>query len=354
MDPLDFMMLTQQTMAPLMDPALSGIRRVCEDADLVLYNLFALPAACFARGLNIPAYPVCQQPLARTNSFPNPVISSRVYVPGVLNRVSHVVAEKCLEYFFWNNSRVNGVPGLNGYFQELYAGKIPMINGFSQVLVPKPRDWGSTFHITGFWFLDPPGPLCQWDPPRDLTAFLDRGDPPVCVGFGSMDDPDSHDIIQIAVASVLQSGRRVVLLSGWSRAENHIKPSPNLYVAKEIPHSWLFSRVSAVIHHGGAGTTAAAVRAGTPSLIIPFFFDQWFWGNRLHSLGAGVKPVQKRWLTVESMASLLDVILDNRVIRKRLYSLSRQVNREDGVGVAVGLIQQLISSQKKDRMLQTA
>lgn len=342
LDPVKFMTLGQQPLAPVMDRVLEGIRRACMQSDLILYNLLALPACSFAARMNVPAWPVCLQPLARTRVFQSPLLSTRFPVPGLLKLFSHVIAENSLVRFFKKNSRLNGCLGFRNYFRELCKAGIPILNGFSPSLVPKPKDWGDNLHVTGFWFLDPPA---SWQPPLALKDFLDAGEPPVCVGFGSMEDPDTQDIIQCAVDALRRAGRRALVLSGWSRSRSHriCERDDQVFITEDVPHTWLFPRVRAVIHHGGAGTTAAAIRAHVPSIIIPFFFDQWFWADRLNRIGAGPKPLPKRALTFNALESRLETVLAPRNpaalrMKRQLSALGTRINREDGVAAAVDLV----------------
>jgi UDP:flavonoid glycosyltransferase YjiC (YdhE family) len=190
-------------------------------------------------------------------------------------------------------------------------------------------------HITGYWFMDPPR---DWVPPKDLQAFLSQGPAPVCVGFGSMNDPDIDTIIEKTVQGIRLAGHRAILLTGWSETPFDETACPDLYVAKSIPHSWLFPKVSAVIHHGGAGTTGAAVRAGIPSIIIPFFFDQGFWADRLEKLEAGPPRLSKKSLTQQTMATAINKTLTNTTIHNKLNKLSAELNAENGVENAVNLL----------------
>lgn len=153
-----------------------------------------------------------------------------------------------------------------------------------------------------------------------------------------MNDPDIKTIIKTAVKGILDAGQRVVLLTGWSGSDVKDLSSSDLYVAKHIPHSWLFPRISAVVHHGGAGTTGAAVRAGIPSIIIPFFFDQRFWADRLANLGVGLPPILKKSLNRNKIASAVKDILDNGMMLERIKQLACHVNNEQGIKNAVNLI----------------
>ncbi len=335
LDPLRFLGLKKRHITPIMESIVSDIRDACQDADLILYNMLGLPAHYFARQMGIKACPICLQPLGRTKGFPSPVISSSIPVPKMLNAASYWIVEKCMNLFLRNSGQLKGRSSFKDLIQELYSDNIPVLHGFSSCVLPKPSDWSDSMHITGYWFLDTP---MDWQADEDLLAFLKKGPAPVCVGFGSMNDPDITTIIKKAVQGVLEAGHRALLLTGWSGEAFKDLSCPDLYVAKSIPHSWLFPQVSAVVHHGGAGTTAAAIRAGIPSVIIPFFFDQGFWADRLEKLGAGPPLLSKKTLSPGTMASCINQALDDRHLHDKLDRLSFQVNMENGVENAVSLL----------------
>ena len=335
LDPLRFLGLKKSYIAPILETIVTDIGHACEQADLILYNMLGLPAYHFARQMGVKAYPICLQPLGRTNGFPSPVISSSIHVPRILNAASYRIVEKCMGLFLSNSMQLKGQTSFQDFFQKVYSDNIPVLHGFSASVLPKPSDWSASMHITGYWFLDPPQ---DWAPPPELKTFIDRGPPPVCVGFGSMNDPNINTIIKKAVQGVLQAGRRVILLTGWSGDAFKDLACPDLHVAKSVPHSWLFPKISAVVHHGGAGTTGAAVRAGIPSVIIPFFFDQGFWADRLEKLGVGPPLLPKKALTAHSMASTINKALGDKEIHKKLNALSIRVNTENGIENAVNLL----------------
>nr|WP_320189835.1 glycosyltransferase [uncultured Desulfobacter sp.] len=335
LNPLRFLRSKKKHIVPILDQIVTDIRHACQDADLILYNMLGLPAHHFAKQTGVKAFPICLQPLGRTNGFPCPVISSNIHVPKMLNAASYRVAEKCMALFLNKSDQLKGKASFQDFFQEVYSENIPVFHGFSACVLPKPSDWSDNMHITGYWFLDPPG---DWSPPKCLQTFLSQGAAPVCVGFGSMNDPDINITIEKAVQGILQAGHRVILLTGWSE-ETFSKPAnPDVYVAKNIPHSWLFSKVCAVVHHGGAGTTGAALRAGIPSIIIPFFFDQGFWADRLEKLGAGPPRLSKKALSPQTMTSCINKVLDNKIMNDRLKDISFKLNEENGVDNAVNLL----------------
>jgi len=335
LNPFRFFILKKKHIVPILERIVTDIRHACQDADLILYNMLSLPAHHFAKQTGVKAFPICLQPLGRTNGFPSPVISSNIHVPKILNAASHRVVEKCMALFLNNSDQLKGKASFHNFFQEVYSKNIPVLHGFSSCVLPKPSDWSDSMHITGYWFLPPSR---DWSPPKGLQTFLRQGPAPVCVGFGSMNDPDINTIIKKVVQGILQAGHRVILLTGWSEESVNEQAGPDLYEAKSIPHSWLFPRVSAVVHHGGAGTTGAALRAGIPSVIIPFFFDQGFWADRLEKLKAGPPRLSQKALTPQTMASCINKALDDKTIHERLDQLSVELIQENGVEKAVNIL----------------
>jgi UDP:flavonoid glycosyltransferase YjiC (YdhE family) len=260
-------------------------------------------------------------------------------LPGPLNRLTHVAANQA----FWQLCRrpVNGWRGRLGLPDHPFLGpyrrmreeRRPLLYGFSPAVVPRPADWDPWVHVTGYWFLPEPA---GWQPPDELEEFLGDGPPPVCIGFGSMRPRDPEALSDAVVGALRRTGRRAVVQAGW--AGLGAADEPGILVAGEIPHSWLFPRAAAVVHHGGAGTTAAALRAGRPSVVAPFFADQFFWGRRVARLGVGPPPIPQRHLTAEKLATALRGALEDAGMRDRAAALGRRVDREEGVERAAGVL----------------
>ena len=212
------------------------------------------------------------------------------------------------------------------------------VQAYSRHVVPHAEDWPSTIRTTGFWFLEEQN---DWEPPRDLTEFLDAGEPPVCIGFGSMVGRNLEQMTQIVIEAVRESGKRAVLLSGWAGIGN-AKLGDNIYRLEAAPHEWLYPRVAAAVHHGGAGTTAASLRAGVPTLIVPHLGDQPFWGQRVYSLGAGPKPIPRNKLTARGLAAAIRAATTNHNIKRRAQDLGAKIRAEDGIGQAVEMIEKYL------------
>jgi sterol 3beta-glucosyltransferase len=187
-------------------------------------------------------------------------------------------------------------------------------------------------HVTGYYFFRLDN---SYQPPADLLSFLEGGEPPVCVTFGSMVNRDREQIDRIVRESLKQTGNRGIILSGWSGVQE--SSSKDLLYLEATPHDWLLPRCKLVIHHGGAGTTAAGLRAGIPNIVLPFMGDQPFWGDRVHAIGAGPKPILVKDLSVEKLSQAI-VETEKESFSKRAETISQYIAMEDGTGETVNWI----------------
>jgi UDP:flavonoid glycosyltransferase YjiC (YdhE family) len=208
----------------------------------------------------------------------------------------------------------------------------PVVFGYSPSVTPQPPDWPPILQTTGYWFLDEdPG----WTPPPALEAFLAAGPPPVYVGFGSMTGSDPAQTFEMVHRALRSAGQRGVISTGWSGADADSANGEDVFALGGAPHSWLFPRMAAVVHHGGAGTTAAGLRAGKPTMIIPHLGDQPYWGRRVRDLGVGAKPVPRHTLTESKLAAGIRQITSDAAMRARAEALGAAIRGEDGIGAAV-------------------
>jgi sterol 3beta-glucosyltransferase len=208
--------------------------------------------------------------------------------------------------------------------------QIPVMLAISEHVVPNAPDTNSV--TTGYWFLDEP-----FSPPDDLIRFLEAGEPPVYVGFGSIPSSKPDDLLRTIRDALMSAGQRGIVAAGWNESWNNtsIELPPTIKVIKSVPHGWLFPRVSAVVHHGGAGTTAAGLHAGKPTFIIPRIADQPFWGRTVHQLGVGIKPLPQNKFTAESFAEGVHKLTSDSTIRRNAESLAARIRAENGVEHAI-------------------
>jgi sterol 3beta-glucosyltransferase len=187
-------------------------------------------------------------------------------------------------------------------------------------------------HTVGYWTLHTPA---GWSPPPELAAFLAADGPPVvAIGFGSMASVDPALLTELVRGAVRDAGVRAVLIAGWGGLAA-LRDDAEVLAIDAVPHDWLFPRVAAVVHHGGAGTTGASLRAGTPTVVVPFAMDQPFWGGRVAALGVGPAPIPRARLTRARLADALRLAVGDAAMRARAADLGRRIREEDGVGEAV-------------------
>lgn len=304
------------------------------EPDLIVYHPKSIAAPHIAERLGVPSALASPLPgFTPTGAFPSPMLPFRSL--GLLNRPSHLLAIRGADLLFakllgeWRHTSL-GLPGRarpRAPKATLYA--------YSPHVVPVPADWGAGVHVTGYWFLDSP----EWQPPPDLASFLEAKPAPVYIGFGSMPGLDPTSMSAIAAEALARTGKRGLLAAGGGalQAGGH---APNLHFLESAPHDRLFPLVSAVVHHGGAGTTGAALRAGKPTALCPFFGDQPFWARRVAELGVGPAALDRRTLTAERLAAAL-LAMDDADMRQRAATLGEQIRGEDGPAEAVAVIEAL-------------
>jgi sterol 3beta-glucosyltransferase len=215
----------------------------------------------------------------------------------------------------------------------------PVLYGYSQYVLPRPSDWAANLHVTGYWFWEGPQ---TWTPPADLVEFLQAGPPPVYIGFGSMVNRNPQQVAQIALDALAISGQRGVVSAGWGGLDSSDLP-PTVHAISQLPHSWLFPRMAAVVHHGGAGTTSAGLQAGVPSIIVPFMSEQAFWGRRVAQLGVGPRPIPRKQLSSASLAAAITEAVTNAAMQQRSADLGALIRTEDGIANAVAVVKKTLA-----------
>lgn len=195
----------------------------------------------------------------------------------------------------------------------------------SSALIPKPADWGPHINITGFSFLKTGS---DYHPPEDLVQFLKAGPPPVYIGFGSIvvDKPD--ELTKTIFGAVKRAGVRALVSKGWGGLGVGDAPE-DIFLLGNCPHDWLFQYVSCVVHHGGAGTSAIGIAMGKPTIVVPFFGDQPFWGAMIYRANAGPEPVPYKNLTAENLAESIKKALQPG-IKASVHEMSEKIAGEHG------------------------
>ncbi|OJJ01775.1 hypothetical protein ASPVEDRAFT_71789 [Aspergillus versicolor CBS 583.65] len=305
-------------------------------ADAIIANPPSFAHIHCAQALSIPVHLMFTMPWSSTKAFPHPLANMRGGDgdESLKNYVSYGV----VDWLTWqglgdvvNQWRkdldLEEVATFEGpHLAEIL--QVPFTYCWSPALVPKPRDWPSYIDVCGFFFRDTP----KYDPPADLTAFLASGPPPVYIGFGSIVLEDPERINAIITNAVDAVGARAIVSKGWSNlgGAHH----SNIYSIGDCPHEWLFDHVAAVVHHGGAGTTACGLRKAKPTLIVPFFGDQPFWGAMVAAAGAGPTPIPHKQLTVDALAAGIRYCLSEHAA-EAASAIAHKMSSESGIRAAV-------------------
>jgi UDP:flavonoid glycosyltransferase YjiC (YdhE family) len=313
----------------------------CQDADAVIVSpMGSLVGPHIAERLGVPLILAqLAPPVVPTRYDWDGRTDVRTAVQGRLNAYGHAA----FNFLIWSTLRRSTNAARRSLNLEPLSLTAPfsasrrrhlMLGGYSSAVAARPADWGEWMHVTGYWFLDD---LAGWNAPRELVDFLDSSPQPVFIGFGSTPFPRPEATTDLVVRAVRQAGCRAVMLAGGSGLATG-QLTPEILSLNSAPHSWLFSRVRAAVHHGGAGVTGAALRAGLPSVVVPVFADQPFWGRRVFRLGAGPAPIPARHLTSDNLASAIRATA-NPQIRERAAALGGQIRSEDGITRAVEIIE---------------
>ncbi|NES24757.1 MAG: glycosyltransferase family 1 protein [Symploca sp. SIO3E6] len=228
-----------------------------------------------------------------------------------------------------------------GILHRADGSLIPLLHCYSEQVVPRPTDWYDSAYVNGYWFLNQQD---EWQPSAELSRFLAAGEAPIYIGFGSMAGRNPQRLAQISLEALQATNQRGILATGWGGLQVSHLPE-TIFKLDQAPHDWLFPRVSAVVHHGGAGTTAAGLRAGCPTIICPFFGDQPFWGRRVQALGVGSKPIPQKQLTAKKLAQAIREVTLNSSLRQQAKMLGEKIRAEDGIKNAIAIIE-TVSQQR--------
>ncbi len=299
-----------------------------------------------AEKLKVPYLPTFFSPEGITGAFPCPLMARFWSKRPGLNRATYRLAARMVRALVWYPMKkarkaILGLPARDrhdrGFFEALFAG-LPVLYGYSPSFLPKPQDWPESAHVTGYWFLErPAGP-----PSVDIAHFVQDGEPPVCIALGrgleiGVKLFGAERFWTLILEAVERSGRRGIIITAGYPPPAVVRVPSGVFMAEAVPYRWLFPRVSAVVHHAGAGTTGWVLRAGVPSVPVPAAWDQLFWSRQLERVGAGTAPIPVKQLDSSRLAALIGCAAsDSRMVR-RAKELSGEIEAEDGPGEAVRL-----------------
>jgi sterol 3beta-glucosyltransferase len=282
------------------DGLLSTAWQACQGSDLLIESPSAMAGIHIAEALGIPYFRAFTMPWTRTRAYPHAFAVPEHKLGGSYNYMTYVMFDNV----FWksisgqvNRWRKKELGLQSTSLEKMQPNKVPFLYNFSPSVVPPPLDFSDWIRVTGYWFLDEGGK--DFQPDKELMDFItkarDDGKKLVYIGFGSIVVQDSAALTQTVVDSVVKADVRCILSKGWSdrlekkdanKTEVHLPAE--IHPIKQVPHDWLFSQIDAAVHHGGAGTTGASLRAGIPTIVRPFFGDQFFFGSRVEDMGVGI------------------------------------------------------------------
>ncbi|SCL94274.1 glycosyltransferase [Sporanaerobacter sp. PP17-6a] len=326
---------------PIKDEFLSDVVSACKGMDAILYSLLGAVAWHVADSLNIPCFRVFFFPADPTGEFPAMTAPGLPLGP-VYNRFTFACGD-----FLWthatrrllNDWRKNlGLTKIRPFsfpYRNLHGKPIPTLYAYSPIVAPKPDEWDDDKHITGYWVRDS---KTDWKPDKTLVNFLKTGSRPIYIGFGSMVGGSFQQILDIVLESLRITNQRTILSAGWGNLQEQHLPD-YIHQVGFVPHEWLFQHVAAVVHHGGAGTTATGLRMGVPTIVVPFGGDQPYWGNRVHQLGVGPKPIPRKKLDAKCLSAAILQAINSQEIIANAKHIGEKLCAEDGVGKATDIIE---------------
>ncbi|KAM5562270.1 sterol 3-beta-glucosyltransferase UGT80B1 [Rosa sericea] len=303
-------------------------------AQAIIANPPAYGHAHVAEALGVPLHIFFTMPWTPTYEFPHPLAR----VPQSAGYwLSYIVVDLLIWWgirSYINDFRKKKLKLAPIAYFSTYHGSIshlPTGYMWSPHVVPKPSDWGSLVDVVGYCFLNLGS---KYQPQDEFVQWIQKGLKPIYIGFGSMPLDDPKKTTDIILEALKDTGQRGIIDKGWGDLGNLTEASDSVFLLEDCPHDWLFPQCSAVVHHGGAGTTATGLRAGCPTTIVPFFGDQFFWGDRIHEKGLGPSPIPISQLTVESLSDAIRFMLEPEV-KSRALEIAKLIENEDGVAAAV-------------------
>lgn len=336
--------LSPRGMQVLGDRVLAVVRD--EPLDALLLSPFAeLAGHPLADTLDVPAIGVRLQPFSATSDYPPAVLGA--WTAGRFgNRAAARIGEAMIDGLYGravNHFRAQlGLPkaSARSLRRRRSDARWPILYGYSPAVLPRPSDWRPGIEVVGYWW---PARPTGWQPPTELAQFLDAGPPPVIIGFGSTvnSSAEAQRLSNLVTQAVRGAGARAVVQAGWAGLD---VCGDDVIAVGDVPHDWLFARAAAVVHHCGAGTAAAGLRAGVPAIAVPAAYgDQPFWARRLFACGVSPQPLPQRRLSADNLASAIRSVLSDNGLRDNAAELARRMGSEDGAGRVVTAIDRVLN-----------
>jgi UDP:flavonoid glycosyltransferase YjiC (YdhE family) len=346
--PVTFLSRLTKSLRQMIEPLIGALLDASRGADVLALTYFGSIGYSIAEKLRIPCFQIHFYPMDRNGDIPL-AIMPMLRLGRAYNNLTYSLAYLAvgsLEYHYLRRWRtVNGVSARRirphpDYTVGLW--RIPVLYAISPQILPPSTCWPSNIHMVGFF---QPKAAEEYTPSPSLHAFLSNGSTPIYIGFGSMISGDMCEAMRIILACLKRADLRAVMFRGWGelcdeRTASAVRASERVFFADYIPHSWLFEHVRAVVHHGGAGTTAAGLYAGLPTLVIPFGGDQPFWGQQIYRRGLGPKPIPRDKMSEHKLARALSQLVGNPAFRENAQYISKHLRMEDGAATAADIIEQ--------------
>lgn len=331
---------------PVKEEFLADVLSACEGSDAILYSILGSVAWHAADKLGIPCFRAFFCPADPTGDFPAmtaPILPLGAPYNRFTFRCGDILWTRSTRKLLNGWRRDMGLTPIRPFafpYRTLHGRPVPTLYAYSPLVAPKPSGWDENLHLTSYWVREA---KTDWQPDEALARFLDSGPKPLYIGFGSMVGGSFQQVLDIVLESLRKTNQRAILSSGWGDLKEQQLPD-TVHQVGFVPHSWLFERVAAVVHHGGAGTTAAGLRAGLPTIVVPFGGDQPYWGNRVHALGVGPMPIPRKKLTAQRLSDAILQAVGDETILENAKRLGERLRAEDGVGNAVKIIEQELNS----------
>ncbi|KAA8893309.1 hypothetical protein FN846DRAFT_546447 [Sphaerosporella brunnea] len=320
---------------PSVEPGAQGPAGIPFVADAIIANPPSFGHIHCAEKLGVPLHLMFTMPWSPTSAFPHPL--ANIQSSNVESSLTNFLSYALVDMMTWQglgdlvNKFREGTLGLEAVSTMWAPGMISRLNVphtycWSPTLIPKPDDWPAQIHISGFYFLSL---ASSYTPPAELARFLAAGPPPIYIGFGSIVVDDPNALTQKIFKAVELAGCRALVSKGWGGiGADDLDVPENIMLLGNCPHDWLFPQCAAVVHHGGAGTTAAGIRCGKATVIVPFFGDQPFWGAMVSKAGAG-EFIPHKDLTSENLAEAITKAL-SREVQAKAEAMGDSIRNETG------------------------
>ncbi|NPE08463.1 MAG: glycosyltransferase family 1 protein [Asgard group archaeon] len=320
----------------------------CQGSEAIVYHPGVTMGFFAAQQLRIPSILAIPFPMTPTTEFPSIIFYNRPSLGKQYNRLTHELIERTMWFGskaavrrFWKKKFGRRPKNFRNPFKKQTTKDFPTIVSCSQHVFPKPKDWSEHVHNTGYWFLDEEK---DWKASKELQAFLKAGNPPIYVGFGSVKDAKTAvKTSNIVIDALKRNNMRGILATGWKSMMMDNDNQEDFFILESVPHSWLFPQMAAVVHHGGAGTTGATLRAGIPNIIIPYSNDQFGWGRRIFELGVGPKLIPRKKLTTEKLAKAIKLSQSKEII-DAANQLGIKIDKENGAKKAAKIISSTLNN----------